>query len=92
MQFCSLGFQPSSIPAVKSDLQRAAYSWGDSEGDIKRKQVPTLCPLCIHPREFCHLDFFQKLLTPLMISAHPSGAAQVLLMEGLRLCICKELT
>ena len=37
------------------------------------KHVPKLCSLCTH-RRLCHLDFFQKqILTPLIISARPSG-------------------
>lgn len=52
--------------------------------------VPALYSLYTHPIEFYHLDFFPKCLLLLIISALPSGADQVLLMEGLRLCICSK--
>jgi hypothetical protein len=63
---------------------------GGNKGNAE-ECVPKLYSLCTHPREFCHLDFFQKILTFLIISAHPSGADQVLLMEDLRFCICSKL-
>lgn len=79
-------------PCYDEQFSKIAYSPWDEETDIKWKQVPRLFPLFIHSREFCLLDFFQKVLTPLIIPARPSGADQVLLMKGLGLCVCSTLT
>lgn len=92
---CSLGFQPRHSSCHDEWFANDCIFLGRHEKRHKvkaRKCVPKLCSLCTHPREFCHLDFFQKVLTPLIISVRPSGADQVLLMEDLRLCICGKLT
>lgn len=60
------------------------YVPGETARGAKGKQVYVFLS-SVH---FCHLAFFPKSLTPLIISVLLTGADQVLLREGVRVCMC----